>query len=735
MVNFKKQINSLIDNIDIILDFKNNKQKEISKLVKEELPYLKKSVQLIGEDCQTNYQRVKKIQKDLESIIFMIENSTGDDKGEAISDYNQHFDYAKKKIEVINRLLKQIDQPYFGKIKFDRKSGKMKKGGNIPPRTITTYIGKFAYFDPITKTPLITDWRAPITNLYYGNSGPKKNISFKTPITEQKGDLTEKRQFEINKGRFTNLYESRSGNAAADTFLLSQLKNRTGEKLEDIVSTIQKEQNLIIREKINKPVIIQGVAGSGKTTIILHRIAYLNYTYKDKLDSSNMLIIAPNKMFLDYISDVLPSLGVENIEKGTYISLAQKILDWNEKYSMSTSKDNLEVKKFKGSEKFIKIVQKYLDDFEKDLLDKLPTKRFKETIIERYYYLKRENQTLNMLERFDLSIGYAFAQHKFKQQERANFLGGDDMNAEKEKELKQYTKKRLNIFSFYKKLFKFNYIFDEFNITPKFARKVKKYSLENLKKIKGGIQKYKLEDLAPLLWIHYYMFGNDEIKKDYIIVDEAQDMSLFQIKTLSALTKKGNITLAGDIAQSIVPPFYLTSWKSSKNLMEEMHNQKSSYHQLNRCYRTTVEIVNYANKLFTDKLSSKYHPKAVLRHGDPVKELQYKNLANSLEKIITEVKKKGSTTIGVLCKDYHRADKVFDNIKNLNLNVDILNYEENDYNSGVLVLPISAAKGLEFDDVIIIDKNSYDLKQKVDIKLLYVAITRALHRLYILDKD
>ncbi len=735
MINFKKQINSLIDKLDTILDFEENKQKKISKLIKEELPYLKKSVKLIGEDCQANYQRVETIQKDLESIIFMIENTTGDDKAETIGDYNQHFDYAKKKINVINRLLKQIDQPYFGKIEFSRKSGKTKKRDRIPSGKITTYIGKFAYFDPDTKTPLITDWRAPITNLYYGNSGPKKDISFETPVTEQKGDLTQKRQFEINEGRFTSIYESKSGNAAADSFLLSQLKNRTGKKLEDIVSTIQKEQNLIIREEINHPAIIQGVAGSGKTTIILHRIAYLNYTYKDELDSSNMLVIAPNKMFLDYISDVLPSLGVEQIEKGTYISFAQKVLDWNDKYIMSTSKDDLEVKKFKGSKQFIKIVQKYLDDFEKDILNKLPTENFKNEITERYYYLKKENPSLNMLERFELSIGYAFAQRKFRKQERANFLGGDDLNTEKEKELKQYAKKRLKPFSFYKKLFKFKYVFEEFNINPDLAKKVKTYSLENLKKIKGGIQKYKIEDLAPLLWIHYYMFGSDEVKKDYIIVDEAQDMSLFQIKSLSALAKKGNIILAGDIAQSIIPPFHLSSWDSVKDLMKEMHRKESSYHQLNRCYRTTIEIVNYANKLFADRLSSKYHPKAVLRHGDPVKELKYTDLKNSLKKLVRKIKEEGSSTIGVLCKDYHRADEVFNTIKDLKVDADILNYEENDYKNGILVLPISAAKGLEFDDVIIIDKDSYDLKKKLDVKLLYVAITRALHRLHILNSN
>ena len=188
-----------------------------------------------------------------------------------------------------------------------------------------------------------------------------------------------------------------------------QLQERIGKKLQDIVATIQAQQNDIIREDIDFPVVIQGVAGSGKTTILLHRLAYLFYTYSKKINDTNSLIIAPNQMFIDYVSDVLPNLGVRKVETLTYLFWAKKILEWDDYYTVSTEEENLEFKEFKGSRDFIKILDKYFYDFEENLLENIPSS-MAEVIADRYHQLKEEYSDIDMIERVSLATEYAFAQ-------------------------------------------------------------------------------------------------------------------------------------------------------------------------------------------------------------------------------------------------------------------------------------------------------------------------------------
>lgn len=230
------------------------------------------------------------------------------------------------------------------------------------------------------------------------------------------------------------------------------------------------------------------------------------------------------------------------------------------------------------------------------------------------------------------------------------------------------------------------------------------------------------------------------------MIDEAQDMSYVQLNTLLKIAKNGNMTIAGDLAQSIIPPFYIDDWDVLIKMIKNVLQKDTQYYQLNRCYRTTIEIVDFANNIFKERFPKSYKlPEAVLRHGDDVKVLEYDTDVVNLKKedirelvlIMKEQFTKGAVTCALLCRDRDHANRVYSVFKEYEdiIGRSVISYEENDYNNGVLILPIENAKGLEFDSVILADLNSNYYKHiELDTRLLYVGITRALHRLFLVTK-
>ena len=723
MQTFKKYLNPLYKDLDSVASFSDIK--DLSTLEQEEYPQLKIITKRKTDLIKQLLPRLDKLETELEHQVEIINMESGEDDIKAAkSIYNQLVKQINELIDRINTELIALDSPYFGKIIFVPTD-------NYSTRPLILYIGKFALMDEETHIPIITDWRAPIANLYYENSGPSDNVSFIAPIGKRHGDLKQKRQFQISRARIKGIYDAKSGNAAADTFLLAQLNERIGQKLQDIVSTIQAQQNEIIREEINKPVLIQGVAGSGKTTILLHRLAYLFYTYKKEIRPETSLIIAPNQMFIDYVSDVLPDLGIERVDTQTYLFWAKKVLGWTENFVLSPQEENLEIKEYKGSIEFLNILDKYFEEFEINLLDNIPYSR-KERIKRRYYELKQEFPHIDMSERLSLSLDYAFATKQFEVAKSGYIDTYQDEDVEKKKEILGYFGKNINIYQMYKKLFK----------TDLVAYKYKKYTVSALSSI-GRNTYYRMEDLAPMVYLYQKIYGVKEIQRDYIMIDEAQDISYLQLATLLSSAKNGNVTIAGDLAQSIIPPFYIKDWQSVVELSNLITGKETSFHELLRCYRTTVEIIEYANNMFRDRLPKGYKlPEAVLRHGDPVEEIYISdNFAalkkGDLTKVVEKIKHqfdKGAVTCAVLCRDKNHALEVYDVLKEYEgyLDRDVINYTESDYKQGVLVLPIEQAKGLEFDSVIIMDL-SKELYPDTELtwRLLYVGMTRALHRLII----
>jgi DNA helicase-2/ATP-dependent DNA helicase PcrA len=723
MQDFKQYLDPLYKEIGNIEDFSNVEYKNETE--KEEYPHLEKVTKINTQSVKILLPRLEKLSQELEDQIRIIEQEVGDDAKDARGIYNKIIKDIQSTVDRINLDLIKVDSPYFGKIVFQPYDRRDNKELNI-------YIGKFAIATKDNPIPLVIDWRAPIANLYYQNSGPTENVSFQAPVGKRKGDLKQKRQFQISRARIQNIYDAKTGNVAADEFLLSQLKGRLGKKLTDIVSTIQAQQNEIIREEINKPVVIQGVAGSGKTTILLHRLAYLFFNYKETIKPERSLIIAPNRMFLDYISDVLPSLGVSGVNTLTYLFWGKKVLDWDTRYTVSTAKENLEYKEYKGSLDFLNFLDKYFEEYEEELLEEIPYSR-SDLIEKRYFELKKQFSDISMRERINLSIDYAFAQKQFKERRTGAFDDTFDLEQEKRKEITSYVNKRLDPFKLYQNIFRKKLL----------DKKLCKYTLEGLRS-HNSHKYFRMEDLAPMVHLQFKIVGSKEFTQDYIVVDECQDLSFVEIATLARVAKNGNITFAGDLAQAIIPPFYIRDWKKVINLIKDMGYKDVSYHQLNRCYRTTIEIIEFANKIFEDRFPESYKlPEAVLRHGEDIKKIEYstelkdlndkelKDLANLLK----DEFEKGAITCALICRDREHANSVYERISSLENSIgrDIVPYTESDYKNGVLVLPVSQAKGLEFDSVIIVDMNEDRYPDnEYSTRLLYVAITRALHRLTII---
>ncbi|MCD4756401.1 AAA family ATPase [bacterium] len=722
MQDFKKYLNPLYKDIDQVQNFSDVKYKNDQEKI--EYPYLEHITKINVKSIEWLLPRLERLTQDLEDQIHIVEQETGDDAAAAKSIYNQILQEIQLTVNRINKDLIKVDSPYFGKIIFTPNDTPTKKDMNI-------YIGKFAVTDKKTRIPLVVDWRAPIANLYYQNSGPTKKVHFEAPVGKRKGELKEKKQFEISRSRIQNIYNATTGNSAADAFLLSQLNSRLGKKLADIVSTIQEQQNEIIRGKINKPAIIQGVAGSGKTTILLHRLAYLFFNYKDEILPEKSLIVAPNRMFLDYISDVLPNLGVHGINTQTYLFWGKKVLNWDNRFNISTEKENIKHKEYKGSTKFLQFLDTYFNDFEESLLEDIPYSR-SDRISRRYFELKESFPHISMEERLNLAIDYAFAQNQFRTKQTGSYDDTFNIQNEKKKKILSYTKKNLNPYRLYKNIF-----------TKKLVPKdICTYTLKGLR-AKSAHRYFRMEDLAPIVYLQLKIQGTKDFEQQYIVIDECQDLSHIEISTLASIAKNGNILLAGDLAQSIIPPFYIRDWDTVKDLLKNLGHSDISYHQLNRCYRTTIEIIEFANKIFRDRFPKSYKlPEAVLRHGDPIRNIvltkELKDIkTDELKTFLSTIQQefaKGAVTCALICKDKQHARAVYDKIKPFEelIGREITDFSENDYHNGLLVLPVSRAKGLEFDSVVILDLNEERYPDtEYNTRLLYVAITRTLHRLII----
>lgn len=676
----------------------------------------------------------------------------------------------------LRNLLTARSRPYFARIDFHE---------NEKPAAERLYVGKMALIREEDQELIIVDWRAPVANLYY--EGRLGDASYQSPNGPIPGRLQLKRQFSIDEGKLKEIFDIDI--TTNDEFLQASLGANADNRLKEIVSTIQEEQNRVIRADMWRPLIVQGAAGSGKTTIALHRIAYLIYTYENTFKPENFMIIAPTKFFLNYISDVLPELGVEKTKQTTFEEFAVQIIgekfkvrDANEKLlSFIAGNQNNELYRnnelmrqesvLKSSMGFRDILDEYIrvvegrfipkEDFKlltkviysyseinKLFLEdyrKLPfSKRIEE--IKKHLANRLKARKQSIVQEAQTACDKRLVQLKLKLEEgeeRQQLITEliDKKNDFIER-VEQYCKtavkdyinkiSRLNPYEYYKELMADDELFHRLadgttgRETAAFIRESTLLGLEA-----GSID---IEDVAPIIYLKYKIHGVDEkIPVKHIVIDEAQDFSVFQLYVLKSIIRDSSFTILGDLAQGIHSYRGIKSWKEVE---EYVFGEKCEELVLEQSYRTTVEIMEAANKVIAKLRDNNLIPaKPVIRHGSEVvitgKDSRAE-IAADIWKRIKELKQENYKSIAIICKTAESCSEVRNGIKAGKEAPRIISEKDREYKSGVVIVPAHLSKGLEFDVVFIADAEAESYSTgELDTKLLYVAMTRPLHRLHI----
>lgn len=653
-----------------------------------------------------------------------------------------------KKIHIRN-LKTSVNKPYFARIDFTSdEDGKVS----------TVYIGKNGV---IKNTDIIvTDWRAPISSLYY--DAEIGRCSFEAPNGTISGNMSLKRQFEIELGELQEYFDVDL--VSNDELLQKYLNSNNDARLKSIVSTIQKEQNDVIRKKIFDNIIIQGVAGSGKTTVALHRIAYLVYNYMKTIKQNQYLVIGPNPVFLKYIKSVLPDLDVSSVEQCTFEQFAQMYIDENISVNSSDKKviDNIEgknnsdVDKFKCSIKYKKMIDKFLKIYFYSITSKslmlgnfevIPQNIMREIFegTEEVYSKDLNNKIEITIDRLCKYIenNYDFITSRYNNYSFELFKNVQT-DEEKNKMRNMFSKDRAelskNCRSILRKYFNKSKV-STIKLYKLFISSINDYDIYNYnniselkRKTKKNIKNnsYDFEDLSALIYIKTALGLNKNYERiKHTVIDEAQDLGEFNFYVLKESLPASTFSIFGDLAQSIYDYRGINNWNEVNEVMFSGNGEIVNF---NKSYRTTAEIMESADDVLDSIGLSRSD--MVVRHGNPVQVSEIEDANNIPEYIaekICEYKEKGYKTIAVISKTdllsnyINKALKMFGiNIPNVTANDDLI-----DEKFRVCTISNQLAKGLEFDAVILNNANEeiYSSNSSLDMKLLYVALTRALHEL------
>jgi len=608
-----------------------------------------------------------------------------------------HFALGESVINKHKRLTKILAIPYFGRIDFLEK----KENSKVMP----IYIGIHTFYDPESRATLIHDWRAPVSSMFYDHE--LGEAGYRSPSGEIKGEISLKRQYRIRGGKMEFMIESAL--TVHDDILQKELSSNVDDKMKNIVATIQREQNQIIRNEDIRTLIIQGVAGSGKTSIALHRIAYLLYTFRDSISSKDILIISPNKVFSDYISNVLPELGEETVPETSMEQILSGVLEHKYKYQTYFGLVNELLEKpssslidriaYKASFGFISELDKFILHIENTYFKAADVKLTKYITIPAPFieeqYLRFNRYPIRR--RFDamadymldmLKIQYAFTvttagRNLLKKEIRLMFAGNNDIQV-------------------YKDFFKWTN-------NPGMFKMRKGHTLE-------------YSDLAPLAYLHLALEGNGNqpCRVKHLLIDEMQDYSPIQYKVIQKLFPCRK-TVLGDAGQSVNPYGSSTAETIQKSLTA------SEIMKLCKSYRSTFEITDFAQKI---------HPNAelepVARHGEKPQILQFGSAVEELSGImglISTYRKSGYKSLGIICKTEQQAREMADVLKSYANDISFLSSQSSAFVQGIVITSAHMAKGLEFDEVIIPQTDERNYRSEIDKSMLYVAVTRAMHRL------
>ena len=593
------------------------------------------------------------------------------------------------------RLEKMIDSPFFGRVDFCYE-------GEEEPEQFYIGIGNFS--EKTGHVPLIYDWRAPVSGLFYDYD--KGSASYTAPAGILHGEITSKWQYKIRRGKM--IYEFESDVKIDDDILKAELGSNGDVQLKNIVRTIQKEQNAIIRNTKDKIMVIQGAAGSGKTSVALHRIAYLLYHDREHLKSSNILVLSPNSVFSDYISHILPELGEENIQEMSFDLYAYKelkpfVYDCEDRYHQIERElafaDEQQIKRmrWKQSKDFLDEVEAFLLELEDELMNfqTIEYRGFEKTeqeILNLFYF---KFQDIPLLSRMEAVLEYFIDEYEtlkdctLPEEERDMLYG---------KFMKMYETKDLYVL--------YNRFLKSFGFTPlpycSYEKRLLPY-----------------EDVYPMLYLKYRLFSSTQQKTvKHLVIDEMQDYSYVQYIILKELFHCP-MTILGDKAQTMEAEV-----QDVLEFLPEIYGKQIRVIYMNKSYRNTVEIASYANKITNVQGVELFE-----RHGRPVEEKTFSALTEMLDESLKNLKLQENEyeTAAVITTTEEAAVFAYQYLKEKFPQTFYIDKDSSTFQKGLTVTTFYLAKGLEFDQVFGISgkRNTPLLKQAG-----YICATRALHELY-----
>lgn len=638
---------------------------------------------------------------------------------------------SNEKIELRRRFRKMMDSPFFGRVDFCYE-------GDDEPEIF--YIGIANLAEENGGLPLIYDWRAPVSGLFYDfDKGP---ASYQAPLGEIHGDIAAKWQYKIRGGKM--IYEFESDVKIDDEILKAELGSNGDVQLKNIIRTIQKEQNAIIRNTSDRIMVIQGAAGSGKTSIALHRIAYLLYHDRKNLKSSSVLVLSPNGVFSDYISHILPELGEENIREMSFDLFAYKRLkntvsDCEDRYDLIERQISglcdEELLKEKQSRDFLDRMEGYLAELEDSLMNFRDIEhrgvvKKEQEIIELFYF---KFMDIPLLSRMDAVAEYFI--------DEVETLKGFDLPDEERDAVKS----------------RFYRMYETRDLYVLYNRFLRQEGFPALPQVQYEKRKLRYEDVYPVLYLKYRLETQQEDSGvRHLIVDEMQDYSMIQYLIIQRLFKC-KMTILGDREQTMDG-----NQQDVLTFLPKIFGKDIRRIVMNKSYRNTIEIASYANKL-----AGITEVELFERHGKPVEEKEFTGLTEALERVVKELRLEKQTvaeadedmpenaasetdgtetgeelsyeTAAVITRTADEAREAyyilqkkleaegFDTKERLSL----LHRDSTNFKKGLTVTTFYMAKGLEFDQVFSVFPGTD--RSPIVQRARYIAATRALHELYMYE--
>ena len=638
---------------------------------------------------------------------------------------------SNEKIELRRRFRKMMDSPFFGRVDFCYE-------GDDEPEIF--YIGIANLAEENGGLPLIYDWRAPVSGLFYDfDKGP---ASYQAPLGEIHGDIAAKWQYKIRGGKM--IYEFESDVKIDDEILKAELGSNGDVQLKNIIRTIQKEQNAIIRNTSDRIMVIQGAAGSGKTSIALHRIAYLLYHDRKNLKSSSVLVLSPNGVFSDYISHILPELGEENIREMSFDLFAYKRLkntvsDCEDRYDLIERQIaglcDEKLLKEKQSRDFLDRMEGYLAELEDSLMNFRDIEhrgvvKKEQEIIELFYF---KFMDIPLLSRMDAVAEYFI--------DEVETLKGFDLPEEERDAVKS----------------RFYRMYETRDLYVLYNRFLRQEGFPALPQVQYEKRKLRYEDVYPVLYLKYRLETQQEDSGvRHLIVDEMQDYSMIQYLIIQRLFKC-KMTILGDREQTMDG-----DQQDVLTFLPKIFGKDIRRIVMNKSYRNTIEIASYANKL-----AGITEVELFERHGKPVEEKEFTGLTEALERVVKELRLEKQTvaeadedmpenaasetdgtetgeelsyeTAAVITRTADEAREAyyilqkkleaegFDTKERLSL----LHRDSTNFKKGLTVTTFYMAKGLEFDQVFSVFPGTD--RSPIVQRARYIAATRALHELYMYE--